>query len=170
MSAPVRIRAARRTDVAALTELDRVCFPAADRFPRRTWRHLLGAAARNRSCVAIVAERAGTVIGSAAILLRRDSAVARIYTLAVDPAARGLGLGRRLIAEVLARAPRRCNTVSLEVRTTNAGALALYGSLSMEHAADLSAYYADYADAVRLRGPLTKVLAAARRRPQGKKR
>jgi len=157
----VAIRTARPSDVSALTELDRLCFPAADRFPRRTWRHLLTAAAQNRSCISIIAERDGKVVGAAAILLRRDSTLARLYTLAVDPAARGGGLGKRLIAEIMQRAPARCDTVSLEVRATNAAARGLYESLGLVKSADLPAYYADYADAVRLRGPLKQIVQKA---------
>jgi ribosomal protein S18 acetylase RimI-like enzyme len=155
------IRKARSADVAALTELDRVCFPAADRFPRRTWRHLLTTAARNRSCISIIAECDGTVVGAAAVLLRSDSTLARLYTLAVDPSARGGGLGRRLIAEILQRVPARCDRVSLEVRATNTAARGLYESLGLEKSADLPAYYADYADAVRMRGPLKQVVHTA---------
>lgn len=134
-----------------------MCFPAADRFPRRTWRHLLTTATRNRSCVSIIAERDGAVIGAAAVLLRRTSRVARLYTLAVDPNARGGGLGRRLITALLQRLPRRCTTLSLEVRTTNHAALRLYQSLGMRQLAELPAYYADFADAVRLRGVLAEI-------------
>jgi len=161
-SPEVIVRKARSPDVTALTELDRRCFPAADRFPRRTWRHLLTSAARNRSCISIVAERDGAVVGAAAVLLRRDSTIARLYTLAVDPIARGGGLGRRLIAEILHRVPARCDTVSLEVRADNRAARSLYEALGLQKSADLPAYYADYADAVRLRGPLKPIVHQAR--------
>lgn len=157
----VRIRRAKPHDVVALTELDRLCFPAADRFPRRTWRHLLTRAAHNRSCISIIAEIDGAVVGAAAVLLRRDSTLARLYTLAVDPSARGGGLGRRLIANLLQQVPARCDTMSLEVRATNTAARGLYESLGLQKSADLPAYYADYADAVRMRGSLKLIVQKA---------
>ena len=146
-----------------LAALDERAFPPADRFSRRVWGHLLGPARRNRSALSIIAhDAAGSVLGAAAILLRRGSRVARLYTVAVDPAARGLGLGRRLIAEVLARAPRRCDVISLEVRAANAPARALYERLGLRLVGELPAYYGDGAAGVRYRGERDAVLAAAR--------
>ena len=50
-----------------------------------------------------VAERDGTVIGSVFLVKESDS-VAKLRMLYVDPAARGLGLGRRLVEECVAQA------------------------------------------------------------------
>lgn len=159
----VTVRAARAADAASLAALDERAFPPPDRFPLRVWRHLLGPARRNRSAVAVVAQGADDdVLGAAALLLRRNSRVARLYTVAVDPAARGLGLGRRLIAEVLAHAPRRCDVLSLEVRAANAAARALYERLGLRAVAQLAGYYGDGAFGVRYRGDLHAVQAAAR--------
>ena len=53
--------------------------------------------------------------------------VADIMTVAVTPAARGHGLGRRLLDELEARAAaRRAASVMLEVRADNAAAIGLY--------------------------------------------
>jgi len=130
--------------------LDVRCFPTADRFSLRVWRHLLGLAAHNRSAITVLAERDGVVIGSANALLRRGSRVIRLYTLAVDPAARGLGLASRLVAELLAACPRRCKVFSLEVRTANP-ARALYERWGLRVVADLPGYYRDGAPGVRMR-------------------
>lgn len=160
----VSVHSASIADAVALAALDERAFPPADRFSRRVWRHLLGSARRNRSALAVIALGAdGAVLGSAALLLRRGSRVARLYTVAVDPAARGLGLGRRLIAEAIARAPRRCDVLSLEVRAANAPARALYERLGLRAVAELPAYYADGAVGVRYRGDLAAVRAVASR-------
>jgi len=159
-----RLRVAGPADARALVALDERAFPPADRFSLRVWRHLLGPARRNRSALSIIAlADDGSVLGAAALLMRRGSHVARLYTVAVDPVARGLGLGRQLIAAALAQAPRRCGVLSLEVRTANAPARALYERLGLHAVAALPAYYADGAAGVRYRGDLAAVRAAAQR-------
>jgi ribosomal-protein-alanine N-acetyltransferase len=157
----VTIRAATSADASALAALDERAFPPADRFSLRVWRYLLGDAARRRSAASVIAVAAdGAALGSAALLMRRGSHVARLYTVAVDPAARGLGLGARLIGAALARAPRRCDVVSLEVRADNAAARALYERLGLVAVGGLPGYYADGAAGVRYRGGLAEVAAA----------
>lgn len=64
---------------------------------------IVGAFGRSHDPVrerAWVAERDGRVAGSV-FLLRQDDAVAKLRLLYVEPAARGLGLGRRLVDECL---------------------------------------------------------------------
>jgi len=48
-----------------------------------------------------IAEREGEIVGSV-FVVRQDDATAKLRLLYVDPAARGLGLGRRLVQECLA--------------------------------------------------------------------
>lgn len=84
-------------------------------------------------------------------LFRSKSTAVRIYSIAIDPAFRGLGVGRALIREGEQWALNRgCRRVRLEVRIDNAASLQLFTSLGYQCVARLHAYYDDGGDAFRL--------------------
>lgn len=114
---------------------------------------------RRRTALTLVARSEGTVVGVVCGLLRRGSRVVRIYSLAIDPACRGQGLGGQLIRALVETAPRRCTTASLEVRTTNEAAIALYSRLGFRQAVVLPRYYPDGGDGLRLSAACTVVRA-----------
>ncbi|WP_028080138.1 GNAT family N-acetyltransferase [Solimonas soli] len=153
-----RLRRARTGDVDAILELERH-FPG-DRMSRASVQRFLRVASARVWVVEITAARTH-VVGALILLTRRGSTIARIYSVVVDPIARGLGLGRRLVqvAERGARAAG-CAAVSLEVREDNAAARALYASLGYAERQRLPGYYDDGGDGLRLR----KVLAGRRAR------
>ncbi len=85
----------------------------------------------------VVAERKGRVIG---FLVWRETAPGEyeILNLAVPPAERRLGVGRALLQEAL----ERCRgTVYLEVRASNAAAMAFYAGFGFVEAGRRSGYY-----------------------------
>lgn len=137
----VQLRDARPADLPALLALE-AGFPG-DRLSARQFRHhLANPRARLR-----IAEGGGAVLGYHLLLLHRGSGQARLYSIAVDESARGLGLGRRLLkdAEAQARAAGR-HGLRLEVRQDNAAANALYLAAGYRQLAALPAYYDDGAD------------------------
>ena len=138
MPPPLRLRTARAADLPARLALEQT-FPG-DRMSARQFRHHLASPrARWR-----VAEAGGRLLGYALVLLRRDSDRARLYSIAVDPAARGQGLGRRLLAAAEKDAARAGRTaMTLEVRQDNPAANALYQSAGYRRLAALPAYYED---------------------------
>jgi hypothetical protein len=73
-------RKAERDDLAELVALEHSVFTT-DRFSRRSLQRLLPAT--------LVAEHEGQLIGSAIVLFRRRSTIARLYSLAVAPCAHG---------------------------------------------------------------------------------
>ena len=140
-----RLRDARPADLPALLALE-APFPG-DRLSRRQFRHHL---ANPRAHLRVLAD-AGAVAGYHLVLRRRGSAWARLYSIAVDPARRGQGLGRRLLADAEARAREAgCRGLRLEVRQDNAEALRLYESAGYRREAALPGYYDDGAPGWRL--------------------
>ncbi len=149
-----RIRPAGLADLDALVVLENRCFDT-DRLSRRSFRHLL---TRGRA-VTLVAERAGEVAGYVMVLLSRGTSLARIYSLAVDPAARGQGLGRELVvAAEDAAQDEECSEIRLEVREDNPEAIGLYESLGYRRFGVLADYYEDHEAALRYRKSLAPQL------------
>jgi ribosomal protein S18 acetylase RimI-like enzyme len=136
----VRIRPARLTDLPELLRLERV-FPDWP-LDRRRFRYLLTKA----NALLLVADdpAAGSapLLGYVLILFRRNSGTARVYSLAVDQAARRRQLGRRLLAEAEEAARTRgCSAVQLEVRSSNEAAIRLYEDAGYRVLAQLPDYY-----------------------------
>ena len=153
-AAATRIRSAELTDLDALVAIENRCFDT-DRLSRRSFRHLL---TRGRAAT-LVAESGGVVVGYVLVLFSHGTLHARIYSLAVDPAARGLGLGRDLVeaAEDAAK-DQECSEIRLEVRKDNAEAIGLYESLGYRRFGVLADYYDDHEDALRYRKSLASQL------------
>lgn len=88
------------------------------------------------------------LVGYSLLLFRRNSAKARLYSLAVDREQRGRGIGRLLIESSarLART-RGCTSLHLEVSQTNSSAVDLYESLGFVRTGLRPGYYEDGNDA-----------------------
>jgi [ribosomal protein S18]-alanine N-acetyltransferase len=140
------IRRAASADTPALAALEAV-FPT-DRMSARNFQDLLR---RGRGSV-LVYEVSGALLGDAVVLYRRNSSTARIYSLVVEPAQRGRGIARQLLAAVEAEArERHCRILRLEVRPDNAQALRLYAHLGYTVEKRLEQFYEDGSPALRLR-------------------
>tara|TARA_R110001606_G_scaffold156322_1_gene299064 strand:+ start:1243 stop:1722 length:480 start_codon:yes stop_codon:yes gene_type:complete len=143
------IRQATRDDLAGLVRIEEA-FPEEDRFPRSTWRRLLGG-----NTIAHVAEVNGTLVGAAVLLLRDGSAIARLYTLSVSPDMRGKGLARKLMAVGEAAAKEKgCERMRLEARESNHNAILLYERSGYRVIARVAGYYPNGETAVRMEKPL----------------
>ncbi|MFL6622820.1 MAG: GNAT family N-acetyltransferase [Sulfurifustis sp.] len=154
-----RCRLANRTDLPALLELER-SFPG-DRLSRRSFEHLLnGAHADVWVCAA--GER---VIADAVVLYRRGTRSARLYSIVVAHEARGSGVASALLRTLEATARRRgCERVSLEVRTDNRAALALYEKRGYRVVRRIAGFYEDGQDALRLERVLGQTVRLSSRR------
>ncbi|WP_409484976.1 ribosomal protein S18-alanine N-acetyltransferase [Arsenicicoccus dermatophilus] len=125
-------------DLPRLAELEREAF-AQDAWSEPTWWSELAGRPRREYVVWDDPERGG-VVGYAG--LDHGGDVADVMTIAVTPVARGLGLGRRLLHELVARATAGgASALLLEVRADNAPARALYESHGFETISVRRRYY-----------------------------
>lgn len=149
------IRDARRDDLTALIDLENRCF-ASDKLSARSFRRLLKSDADDF----LVAEHEGAVMGYILTFHRKNTSLARMYSLAVDPAARGLGLGEKLVLAAQDLALERGSLrMRLEVRADNEAAQSLYRKLGYHQFGTVKDYYADHEPAVRMEKMLVENLA-----------
>lgn len=143
--AAVRIRRATAADAQAILRLEAL-FPS-DRMSARSVRRFIASPGAR----VLVAARNGELLGNLVLLTRRGSSTARIYSVIVDPCARGLGIGQQLVAaaETAAQA-LGCTEVALEVRADNTTARTMYAKRGYVVARELAGYYDDGADGLRL--------------------
>ncbi len=155
-SAGIRLRRATPAD---LDQISRIEF---DVFENDAWsRDLMHAELSDTNChyvVAVMDDATGnvpgeTVVAYGGVLAPRGSGDADIQTIATIPAARGRGVGRVVMAELLAAArDARARRVFLEVRADNPIAMGLYRSLGFAEIGVREGYYQpDNVDAVIMR-------------------
>ena len=142
------IRPAIERDIDALLPIEHRCFHH-DRLTRLDFHRALKA----KSATLLVAEEGGAVLGYA--LLKVRGRQAHLESLAVDPDARRLGLGRTLLkAAEEACVARGALHMRLEIREDNPAAYALYQSLGYRQHGTWLEYYEDESDALQLRKAL----------------
>ena len=148
------IRPATIDDLEPLLTLEERCF-ATDRISRRRFRHLL-TRAKART---LVEDEGGRLLGYALVLFSRGTALARLYSIAVDAEARGRGIARRLLAAAEAEAVARgCVSMRSEVRRDNTASLALFRSNGYRQFDEVEDYYEDHMDALRFERTLAPQL------------
>jgi ribosomal protein S18 acetylase RimI-like enzyme len=159
--ADVRARKAESGDVDALTELEQRVF-ATDRLSRRSLRRFL----TSPSAEVIVAEQGGELCGTAIVLFRPRSVVARLYSIAVAPPMGGRGVAPMLLeaAEAAALA-RGCRAIRLEVHETNHAAISRYRKSGYREFGRHRRYYEDGGDALRFEKRLVPNIAALKAAP-----
>jgi ribosomal protein S18 acetylase RimI-like enzyme len=144
-AAGVTIRPAGIEDLDALLGLESRCFDS-DRLSRRSFRRFL----QGESDHLLVAEDALGALGYILLLRRRGTRLARIYSICVDPEARGRQIAQGLMlageSAVLAAGSA---WVRLEVRRDNVGAIRLYERLGYRRFGEMPDYYEDGEEALR---------------------
>jgi [ribosomal protein S18]-alanine N-acetyltransferase len=144
-------RRAILADVDALEALENKAFDG-DRLSRRSLRYYVTA----QTAVLRVMKQDGVLTAYSLLAFRKGSKIARLYSIAVDPAWTGYGLGRALLktCEKDARAAR-CTSLRLEVRRDNKRAIAIYEKNGYERFDEIEDYYEDGATAICLKKALS---------------
>jgi len=142
----VRVRQAELADLGALVRLENACFES-DRLTRRQFRYMM---TRARAHNLLSEDAAGAVLGYVLVLFSKGTSVARLYSIAVSPEARGQGVGRRLVdaAERAAWEQERAY-MRLEIRRDNLASQALFEGAGYRRFGVLSDYYEDHMEALR---------------------
>ncbi|TXS95701.1 GNAT family N-acetyltransferase [Parahaliea maris] len=142
----MQIRSPHDSDLPALLALEQASFRN-DRISRRSFRRWL----RHRDCVFRVAVDGDTLLGYALVTLRRGTRLARLYSLAVDAAARGRGIAEALLGRV-EQGAREAGALylRLEVAEGNVAAISLYEKLGYLRFGLYEDYYEDHASALRM--------------------
>lgn len=157
----VVLRVATLQDLASLQHIEQTCFTT-DRLSKSRFKFYIDA----QHAELIVAERepssenakhdknkqgVNSIVGYGLLLLRRGTQLTRLYSIAVLPEARGLGVAEKLINSLGERALLRGKRfMRLEVAVGNAGAIALYKKLGFSQFGMYTDYYDDHTDALRM--------------------
>ncbi|MCL2563340.1 MAG: ribosomal protein S18-alanine N-acetyltransferase [Oscillospiraceae bacterium] len=131
----IKIRTAEPRHLDEITRIEH------EHFPHPCWsRELIERKLCDPDTRFLVAEADGVVLGYA--VLQRIPPEAELLNIAVDTPAQRQGLGRRMILQLMDEASGQgIETMYLEARASNAGALALYRSLGFEQTGRRRAYY-----------------------------
>ncbi|MBU4076165.1 MAG: GNAT family N-acetyltransferase [Euryarchaeota archaeon] len=139
------IRPAKKEDMPAILELEKICFKE-ETFHKRQIKYLL---LKARSTV-LVASLEGNIVGSIIILLRKHISNARIYSLNVHPSYRRLGIGSSLMdhsEDILVNMGYR--NFTLEAGVNNIAAQNLYVSKGFSLERRMEKYYKNGDEAIR---------------------
>jgi ribosomal protein S18 acetylase RimI-like enzyme len=141
----IQLRPGAPADVDALCKLENRVF-SYDQLSRRGFRRFLA----SPTASLIVAECDGGCAGYALVLFRPPSPIARLYSIAVEPAVSGRGIGPLLLsaAEDIARG-RGATVLRLEVHERNAAAISRYRKSGYVLFGRRAGYYDDHGNALR---------------------
>ncbi len=147
MEQNITIRPVEPNDLTSVLEIEQLSF-GNEAFNRRQFRHL----AKSPTCHFAVAEIENQIGGYLILTTRRKSKVLRIYSIATKPRFRGQGIGEKLMnyTKVFA-ANQLFDTISLEVKESNAAAIALYQKMGFVSTGKKMDYYGQGENALVMR-------------------
>jgi ribosomal-protein-alanine acetyltransferase len=154
----LKYRAAKKSDIPKLVSLETSSFDS-DQLSERNFKYFLDLSHGE----VLVQEYQGEITGYGIILFHKGTALARLYSLAIDKNQRGKGLGSKLLQRLEQLAHERGSTyLRLEVKTSNEKAISLYKSTGYRKFALKKDYYQDHADAEcfekKIRNPKAKLI------------
>ncbi|MFC0118790.1 GNAT family N-acetyltransferase/peptidase C39 family protein [Pseudoalteromonas xiamenensis] len=140
------IRVASPSDLNALTDLEMHCF-SSDKLSRRSFKRWISA----KHAILLVAELEGQVLGYGLVWCLKGTRLARLYSLAVSPMARGRGIAEMLLGALEQETSQRGRGyLRLEVSINNQKAIKLYQKFGYKTFGAYSDYYGDGSEALRM--------------------
>lgn len=155
----ITIRTALISDVDTLVELEACCF-SSDRLSRRSFRHHVNA--KHSELAVALDSHTHQLLGYALTFLHRGTRLARLYSLAVHPEARGRGIAQQLLQHQESVACDHGRLfMRLEVAKNNASAIKLYEASGYRIFGEYCDYYEDHSDALRMQKQIHHVPTSA---------
>lgn len=133
----MRVRRALISDVVKLFELESEIF-SYENFPlsRGSFYYHV------KNSLLYLAEIEGQIVGYILVLTKRK--IPKIYSLGVSPAFRKRGISHTLITNAMQTLSRQgAKSLSLEVRSDNQNAIAIYKDLQFEKVREIPSFYRD---------------------------
>ena len=160
LSSPL-FRPAVISDLSALEALENTCF-SSDKISRRSFLRWL----KSGHSLLYVAEQEQVLLGYGLVLLHKGTQLARLYSLAISPTARGLGIAKQLLTQLESAAADSGRLfMRLEVAKPNLAAISLYQQLGYKKFGEYSHYYHDHSDALRMQKRIRNLVAAKQPKP-----
>ncbi|MBU2874361.1 GNAT family N-acetyltransferase/peptidase C39 family protein [Marinobacter salexigens] len=145
----LQLRQATNADLNALLQLEHRCFTE-DRLSRRSFRRFLDMPQDRLIVAESKNDGIGELLGYCLVLMSAATRMARIYSIAVLPTARGQGIGEQLVKTAEREAAEADRILMrLEVREDNIDAIALYKRLGYRQFGTYRDYYEDHGTALR---------------------
>jgi [ribosomal protein S18]-alanine N-acetyltransferase len=142
----IQIRAVKTEDLNTIHQLEEECFK--DPFPS----YFINQLAKANPSTFLIAEDSGRVIGYAVVDDWTDHQ--HLVSIAVRPDSRRKGVAQALLSRLIERL--REGPVKLELRKSNAAALALYLRNGFSQTGTAHSYYTDGEDAIQMQKQIDK--------------
>jgi ribosomal protein S18 acetylase RimI-like enzyme len=140
------IHEAKIGDGRALRSLEEECFDY-DQMSQRVIRNHI----RSGTSIFLVGKQGQKIVGYALLFLRKNSRIARLYSLAIAEEFRGKGLAKRLLLKCESKVlGQNKSTLRLEVKENHKAAIQLYTKLGYNEIRRLPHYYQDRTNAIQM--------------------
>lgn len=146
----ILIEYAALTDLTALTQLEMLCFTT-DRLSVKQFKYFI----QSPTAAVIIAKVDEQVVAAAVILFRKNSKLARLYSIAVHPEFQQRGIAQQLYHAIENETQKKgYQEIRLEVRKDNVSAIRFYEKNAYQAFGEYEQFYEDKADALRMKKTL----------------
>lgn len=136
--------------VSDLVALENSCFTT-DKLSAQQFRRFI----KTNTALIVAVWRDEKLIAAALILFRKNSTLARLYSIAVNPEFQRQGIADALLTFIEQKLKTKaCTEIRLEVRQDNQRALCFYQKNNYEYFGEYQHFYEDGANATRMRKKL----------------